>query len=82
MTARVSRTDTAKKVKAQDLEQQGKMKMALALVVSLNNDTLCSLLGEIEAMLKRDLPPFHCSAMLDWRRTVAAELNTRGIFTA
>lgn len=56
--------------------------MALALVVSVNNDTLFSLLNEVDSMLRRDLPSFHNTAMLDWRRAITAELNTRGIFTA
>jgi hypothetical protein len=56
--------------------------MALALTVSLDNDTLFSVLAGVDKMLSRKLPDFHNNAMLDWRKTITAELKVRGIYTA
>jgi hypothetical protein len=61
---------------------QERFKMALALTVSLDNDTLFSVLASVDKMLARKLPDFHNNAMLDWRKTITAELSVRGIYTA
>jgi hypothetical protein len=62
--------------------QNERLKMALALSVSLDNDTLFTLLTQIDKTLTRQLPDYHFGALQEYRKVIIAELDIRGIYTA